>query len=134
MENLRIFESLIILNERIEGFLARIDFLSNDPENPKSELKFLATLQENKKIMKDKRLFYEHFPEDKRDGLKTILKPWTSCGRSPSCWHTHCSWRLSISWSLFIWILCPSFNHYDVSQFNEIKLNFCNRIYVILGI
>ena len=76
MENLRIFESLIILNERIEGFLARIDFLSNDPENPKSELKFLATLQENKKIMKDKRLFYEHFPEDKRDGLKTILKPY----------------------------------------------------------
>ena len=76
MENLRIFESLIILNERIEGFLARIDFLSNDPENPRSELKFLAILQDNKKIMKEKRLFYEHFPEDKRDGYRAVLKPY----------------------------------------------------------
>ena len=76
MENLRIFESLVILNERIEGFLARIDFLSNDPENSRSELRFLATLQDNKKIMKDKRLFFEHFPEEKRDGYRTILKPY----------------------------------------------------------
>ena len=77
MEGPRIYESVIILNDRLEGLLARFDFLSSEIDNPKSELDFLNQIPVSKKknILKDQKQFAEHFPLDQRESVKTALKP-----------------------------------------------------------
>ena len=46
MDSLGIYETIIIVNERVEGLLARIDFLSNEMDNPKSDLRFFSLIPE----------------------------------------------------------------------------------------
>ena len=77
MDGPRIYESVIVLNDRLEGLLARFDFLSSEIDNPKSELDFLNQIPVNKKknILKDQKQFAEHFPLDQRESIKTALKP-----------------------------------------------------------
>ena len=77
MDTSGVFESLIILNERIEGLLSRIDFISNDSDNPKSDIYFINKIPENKRktFIKDPKLFNEYVPLGQRESLKTFLKP-----------------------------------------------------------
>ena len=44
MESLGIYETIIILSDRVEGLLARMDFLSNEMDNPKSDLRFYNSI------------------------------------------------------------------------------------------
>ena len=78
MESLGIYETIIIVNERVEGLLARIDFLSNEMDNPKSDLRFFSSIPENKRklSLKDPKLFSEYFPIEQRETIRTLLKPW----------------------------------------------------------
>ena len=77
MDGPRIFESVVILNDRLQGLLARFDFLSSELDNTKSELDFLNKIPVNKKknILKDQKQFAEHFPLEQRESIKTALKP-----------------------------------------------------------
>ena len=78
MESFGIYETIIIVNERVEGLLARIDFLSNEMDNPKSDLRFFSSIPENKRklSLKDPKLFSEYFPIEQRETIRTLLKPW----------------------------------------------------------
>ena len=97
MESLGIYETIIILSDRVEGLLARMDFLSNEMDNPKSDLRFynsinfcvldfqdldffrfLGLIPENKRKLsiKDPKLFTEYFPIEQRETIRTHLKPW----------------------------------------------------------
>ena len=78
MESLGIYETIIIVNERVEGLLARMDFLSNEMDNPKSDLRFFSSIPENKRklSLKDPKLFSEYFPIEQRETIRTLLKPW----------------------------------------------------------
>ena len=77
MDTSGVFESLIILNERIEGLLSRIDFISNDSDNLKSDIYFINKIPENKRktFIKDPKLFNEYVPLGQRESLKNFLKP-----------------------------------------------------------
>ena len=44
MESLGIYETIIILSDIVEGLLARMDFLSNEMDNPKSDLRFYNSI------------------------------------------------------------------------------------------
>ena len=74
MDQIKIFESLLLLNERIEGLLARVDYFSY---NVQPQLKPLMTLSDNKRknVLKDVKLMTEYFPVSKRESVKTSLKP-----------------------------------------------------------
>ena len=74
MDQIKIFESLLLLNERIEGLLARVDYFSY---NVQPQLKPLMTLSDNKRknVLKDTKLMTEYFPVNKRESVKTSLKP-----------------------------------------------------------
>ena len=74
----RIFESLIILNERIEGLLARVDYAAQEAKRPQSDLHIFELITTNNKmrnVLKDQKLFTDHFPYNKRESLKGSLKP-----------------------------------------------------------
>ena len=74
MENNRIFESLLLLNDRIEGLLARIDFYSLELQK---QLGGIMTLSDSKRkaILKDQKLMAEYFPPNQRESVKALLKP-----------------------------------------------------------
>ena len=74
MDQIKIFESLLLLNERIEGLLARVDYFSY---NVQPQLKPLMTLSDSKRknVLKDVKLMSEYFPVSKRESVKTSLKP-----------------------------------------------------------
>ena len=78
MADSRIFESLIILNERIEGLLARVDYAAQEAKRPQSDLHIFELITTNsrmKNVLKDPKLFAEHFPLSKRESMKSSLKP-----------------------------------------------------------
>ena len=78
MDSLGIYENIIIVNERVEGLLARIDFLSSEMDNPKSDLRFFSSVPENKRklALREPKLIAEYFPTEQRETIKTHLKPW----------------------------------------------------------
>jgi len=78
MDSLGIYETVIIVNDRVEGLLARIDFLSSEMDNPKSDLRFFSLIPEGKRklSLKDPKLFSEYFPIEQRETIRTHLKPW----------------------------------------------------------
>ena len=78
MDSLGIYETIIIVNDRVEGLLARIDFLSSEMDNPKSDLRFFSLIPEGKRklSLKDPKLFSEYFPIEQRETIRTHLKPW----------------------------------------------------------
>ena len=72
-----IFDSLIILNDEIEGLLARTDFTINELDNPKSVLALLCNIPEDKKkvLLRDQKQFSEYFTPTKREQLSEKLQP-----------------------------------------------------------
>lgn len=74
----RIFESLIILNERIEGLIARVDYAASDAADPQSDLhvfELITTNSKMKNVLKEQKLFTDYFPYNRRESIKGTLKP-----------------------------------------------------------
>ena len=79
MGDSRIYESLVIINKRIEGLLTRVDHAANEAANPKSDLHIferITTEGKMKNVLKDQKLFTENFPYHKRESMKSFLKPY----------------------------------------------------------
>ena len=68
------FESLILLNDRIEGLLARVDFYSYEVQR---QMRGVMELSESKRkaILKDQKLLAEYFPLNQRESVKAAIKP-----------------------------------------------------------
>ena len=82
MTEKRIFESLIIINERIEGLLARLDYAAQDAANAQSDLYVFTSIMKSGKIKnihkegkKFWEMFVEHVPHNRRELMKGSLKP-----------------------------------------------------------
>ena len=82
MSEARIFESLIIINERIEGLLARLDYAAQDAANSQSDLYVFTSIMNSGKIKnlhKEAKKVWEMFqdlvPQNKRELVKGSLKP-----------------------------------------------------------
>ena len=82
MTEARIFESLIIINERIEGLLARLDYAAQDAANSQSDLYVFTSIMNSGKIKnlhkeakKVWEMFQELVPQNKRELVKGSLKP-----------------------------------------------------------
>ena len=82
MTEKRIFESLIIINERLEGLLARLDYAAQDAANAQSDLHFFTSIIKSGKIKnihkeakKVWEMFLDQFPNSRRELMKGSLKP-----------------------------------------------------------
>ena len=82
MTEKRIFESLIIINERIEGLLARLDYAAQDAANAQSDLNVFTSIMKSGKIKnihkegkKVWEMFLDHVPHSRRELMKGSLKP-----------------------------------------------------------
>ena len=78
----RIFESLIIINERIKGLLARLDYAAQEAANAHSDLYVFTSIMKSGKIKnihkegkKVWEMFVEHVPFNRRELMKGSLKP-----------------------------------------------------------
>jgi len=76
MDISRIFESIIITNEKLDGILARIEFLIGELEDEKSHL-FFATQAHAPEhhIMSSEKKFNEFFTHHTREVRKAAIKP-----------------------------------------------------------
>ena len=74
MDDPRLYESVIILNDRLHGLLARADYLATEIDD-NTDMDFLNKMNKKKNILKDQKLFAEVFPLDQRENIKTNLKP-----------------------------------------------------------
>ena len=82
MSEARIFESLIIINERIEGLLARLDYTAQDAANAQSDLYVFTSIMKSGKIKNINKegkkvweMFGDHVPHNRRELMKGSLKP-----------------------------------------------------------
>ena len=82
MTEARIFESLIIINDRIKGLLARLDYAAQDAANAQSDLYVFTTIMQSGKIKnihkegkKVWEMFVDHVPQNRRELMKGSLKP-----------------------------------------------------------
>jgi len=72
----RIFESIIITNEKLEGILARIEFLIGELEDEKSHLYFATQAHAPEHhIMSSEKKFNEFFTHHTREVRKAAIKP-----------------------------------------------------------
>jgi len=72
----RIFERVILTNEKLDGILARIEFLIGELEDEKSSLFFATHAQDPQhNIMSSEKKFNEFFTHDTREVRKAAIKP-----------------------------------------------------------